>query len=47
MPCTRQGAKVRPLRGRSLRRALQVKAGVRPTIEVGNERTYPDDSPRG
>ncbi len=27
--CTRQGAEVRPLRGRSLRRALQVKPGVR------------------
>lgn len=26
--CTRQGAKVRPLRGRSLRGALQVKPGV-------------------
>ncbi len=28
-PCTRQGAKVCPLRGQSLRGALQVKAGVR------------------
>ena len=28
MPCTRQGAKVCPLRGQSLRGALQVKAGV-------------------
>lgn len=29
MRCTRQGAEVRPLRGRSLRRALQVNASVR------------------
>ena len=47
MACTRQGAEVWPLRGQSLRRALQVKPGVMrvnrmPTLEKAARRGGPD-----